>query len=202
VAGDKLAEIKEILMRLRIVRSVLAVLAVAGLAACTPGPGGGPPSSSAPGSSASSTPSGSPTGLLPDETEPASGKPSPSFTPGPSSTPARGDAELSIIVKPSPTAAAESYTLVCIGGVPAAESHHPNAAAGCAALKKNPAVLTRTPRPSDQVCTQQYGGPQTATVTGAVEGVGVESSYKLTDGCEIAAWTAVADILGSSGAGA
>ncbi|WP_028265711.1 SSI family serine proteinase inhibitor [Arthrobacter sp. MA-N2] len=173
-------------MRLRIVRSVLAVLAVAGLAACTPGPGGGSPSSPAPGSSASSTPSGSPTGPLP----------------GAPSTPGRGDAELSIIVKLSPTAAPESYTLVCTNGVPAAESHHPTAAAACAALKKNPKLLMRPPRPSEQVCDQRYGGPQTATVTGTVDGVGVASSYKLTDGCEIAAWAAVADILGSSGAGA
>ncbi|MHC6219090.1 SSI family serine proteinase inhibitor [Arthrobacter sp. MMS24-S77] len=188
-------------MRLRIVRYVLAVLAVAGLAACTPGTGGGTPSSSAPGTSTSSTPSSSPSGLLPDETESPGGKPTPSFSPAPSS-PGLGEAELSIIVKSSPTAAPESYTLVCTNGVPAAESHHPTAAAACAALKKNPALLTRTPRPSDPVCTQQYGGPQTATVTGAVDGVGVESSYKLTDGCEIAAWAAVADILGSSGAGA
>jgi hypothetical protein len=189
-------------MRLRIVRYVLAVLAVAGLAACTPGTGGGSPSSSAPGSSTSSTPSSGPTGLLPDETESPSGKPTPSFSPGTPTAPGRGDVELSIIVKSSPTAAPESYTLVCTNGVPAAESHHPTAAAACAALKKNPALLTRTPRPSDQVCDQRYGGPQTATVTGAVDGVGVESSYKLTDGCEIAAWAAVADILGSSGAGA
>ncbi|GAB2728905.1 SSI family serine proteinase inhibitor [Arthrobacter bambusae] len=184
-------------MRLRIVRYVLAVLAVAGLAACTPGTGGGTPSSSSPGNSASSSPSG----LLPDETESPSGKPTPSFSPAPSS-PGLGEAELSIIVKLSPTATPESYTLVCTGGVPSAESHHPTAAAACAALKKNPALLTRTPRPSDQVCEQRYGGPQTAIVTGAVDGVGVESSYKLTDGCEISAWAAVADILGSSGAGA
>lgn len=189
-------------MRLRLVRYVLAFLAIAGLAACTPGTGGGSPSSSAPGSSTSSSPSSgpssSPTGLLPDETESPSAKPTPSST----TAPGRGEAELSIIVRPSTTAAAESYTLVCTDGIPAAESHHPTAAAGCAALKKNPTLLTRTPRPSDQVCTQQYGGPKTATVTGAVDGVGVESSYKLTDGCEIAAWAAVADILGSSGAGA
>ncbi|MDQ0031937.1 serine protease inhibitor [Arthrobacter bambusae] len=188
-------------MRLRIVRSVLAVLAVAGLAACT-GPGGSSPSTSATGSSTSSSPSSSPTGLLPDETASPSGKPTPSFSPTAPSSPSRGDAELSIIVKLSPTAAPESYTLVCTGGVPAAESHHPTAAASCAALKNNPALLTRAPRPSDQVCDQRYGGPQTAIVTGAVDGVGVESSYKLTDGCEISAWAAVADILGSSGAGA
>ncbi|GAA3319438.1 SSI family serine proteinase inhibitor [Arthrobacter ramosus] len=189
-------------MRLRIVRSVLAVVAVAGLAACTPGPGGGSPSSSAPGNSTSSSPSSSPTGLLPDETSSPSGKPAPSVSPTAPSSPGRGDAELSIILKLSPTAAAESYTLVCTGGVPAAESHHPTAAAACAALKKNPGLLTRTPRPSDQMCDQRYGGPQTAIVTGAIDGVGVESSYKLTDGCEISAWAAVADILGSSGAGA
>ncbi|MGM7776172.1 SSI family serine proteinase inhibitor [Arthrobacter sp. KNU-44] len=189
-------------MRLRIVRSVLAILAVAGLAACTPGAGGGSPTSPAPGSSASSSPSSSPTGLLPDETASPSGKPTPSFSPTAPSSPGRGEAELSIIVKLSPTAAPESYTLVCTGGVPSAESHHPTAAAACAALKKNPALLTRTPRSSDQVCDQRYGGPQTAIVTGAVDGVGVESSYKLTDGCEISAWAAVADIIGSSGAGA
>jgi hypothetical protein len=139
---------------------------------------------------------------LPDETEPPSGKASPSLTPSAPSTPGRGDTELSIVVKPSPTAAEESYTLVCTGGLPAAESHHPKAAAACAALKKNPTLLTRAPRPSGQLCDQRYGGPQTATVTGSVDGVGVESTYKLTDGCEIAAWAAVADILGSSGAGA
>jgi hypothetical protein len=188
-------------MRLRIVRSVLAVLAVAGLAACTPGPGGGSPSNTAPGSSTPSSPSSSPTGLLPDETASPSGKSTPSFSPTAPNSP-RGDAELSIIVKLSPTAAPESYTLACTGGVPSAESHHPTAAAACAALKRNPALLTRTPRPSDQVCNQRYGGPQTAIVTGAVDGVGIESSYKLTDGCEISAWAAVADILGSSGAGA
>ncbi|UYY81827.1 SSI family serine proteinase inhibitor [Arthrobacter sp. YA7-1] len=189
-------------MRLRIARSVLAVLAAAGLAACTPSPGGNPPSTSAPGSSTSSPPSSSPTGLLPDETASPSGKPTPSFSPTAPSSSGRGEAELSIIVRLSPTAAPESYTLVCTGGVPAAESHHPTAAAACAALKKNPALLARTPRPSDQVCDQRYGGPQTAIVTGAVDGVGVESAYKLTDGCEISAWAAVADILGSSGAGA
>ncbi|MFH5879729.1 SSI family serine proteinase inhibitor [Arthrobacter sp. NA-172] len=190
-------------MRLRIARFIVAVLAIAGLAACTPGTGGGSPSSPGPSSGAPSstqTPSGSSTGLLPDETASPGSKPIPSLSPGTPSTPGRGDAELSIIVKPSPTATAESYTLVCTGGVPAAESHHPTAAAACAALKKSPALLTRTPRPSGQLCDQRYGGPQTATVTGSVDGVGVESSYKLTDGCEIAAWAAVADILGSSGA--
>ncbi|MEZ2391267.1 SSI family serine proteinase inhibitor [bacterium RCC_150] len=194
-------------MRLRVARSVLAVVAVVGLAACTPGSGGGSPSSTAssasPGTTATiaPTPGGTPTpsgtsSLLPDETESA-GNPMPSVP----TTPGQGEAELSIIVKASPSSAPESYTLVCMNGAPAAESHHPSAAAACAALKKNPALLNRPPRPSGQLCDQRYGGPQTATVSGSVDGVGVDASYKLTDGCEIAAWNAVADILGSSGAG-
>ena len=55
------------------------------------------------------------------------------------------------------------------------------------------------PRPTDQACTQQYGGPQKATVTGSVDGKAVESKFSRTDGCEIAAWDAAKDVLGSSG---
>ncbi|WP_423183246.1 SSI family serine proteinase inhibitor [Arthrobacter sp. NyZ413] len=182
-------------MRLRI---VLAVLAVAGLAACTPGPGSSPSPSGSASTSASQSTSTSPSPSSPSSSTSATAKPTPSV---PQPTPGRGDAELSIIVKPSATAAAMSYTLVCKGGVPTSESHHPTAAAACAALQKNPGLLTRTPRSADQVCDQRYGGPQTATVTGTVDGVNIDSSYKLTDGCEIAAWAAVADVLGSSGAG-
>lgn len=198
-------------MRARIFRTALAVAAMAGsavvgLAACSPGTGGGTPSPS-PTQSTSAAPDGTATpaptetgGLLPDETESPGTKPVPA---PPSGTPAasgKGDAELSIVITPSPGAEPSSYTLVCAGGVPTAESKHPDAAAACAALKENPALLTRAPRPTDQFCNMRIGGPQTAMVSGAVDGVGVESSYKLTDGCEIAAWEGVKAVLGSSGA--
>ena len=202
-------------MRARIFRTALAVAAMAGsavvgLAACSPGTGGGTPSpgptqstSAVPDGTATPAPTGSetPSGLLPDETESPGTKPVPA---PPSGTPAasgKGDAELSIIITPSPGAEPSSYTLVCAGGVPSAESKHPDAATACAALKENPALLTRAPRPADRACTQQFGGPQTAMVSGAVDGVGVESRYKLTDGCEIAAWEGAKAVLGSSGAG-
>ena len=199
-------------MRPRIFRTALALAAVGGavvgLAACSPGTGGNAPTSTAPTTTASSTtpPDASPgtpssSGLLPDETESPGTKPVPAPPSAVPASPGKGDAELSILITPSPGAEPTSYTLVCQGGVPAAESKHPDAAAACAALKTNPALLTRPPRPKDQNCDLQYGGPQTALVTGAVDGVGIESSYKLTDGCEIAAWDGAKAVLGSSGVG-
>ena len=103
------------------------------------------------------------------------------------------------MIKPSETGTATNFTLVCQNGVPAAESQHPNAAAACIAIKNNPAILSPVPAGKDQTCTQQYGGPQVATVTGVVDGRPVQATFSLTDGCEIAAWNAAKDVLGSSG---
>ncbi|OFI38692.1 hypothetical protein BIU82_03955 [Arthrobacter sp. SW1] len=197
-------------MRSRIFRTALAVAAMAGsavigLAACSPGNGGGtpastPPAATSPAPDASpSNGSSSPGGLLPDETESPGTKPAPAPPSGTPASPGKGDAELSIIITPAPGTEPLSYTLVCRDGAPTGESKHPNAAAACAALKDNPALLTRAPRPTDRACTMQYGGPETAVVSGAVDGVGVESSYKLTDGCEIGAWEGAKAVLGSSG---
>jgi hypothetical protein len=116
-------------------------------------------------------------------------------TPGPG----KGNAELAIMVRPSPTGTPTNFTLVCLNGTPAAESQHPNAAAACTALKNNAALLSPAPRAKDQACTQQYGGPQQATVTGTVDGNPVEASFSLRDGCEIDVWNAAKDVLGSAG---
>ncbi|HJV98177.1 MAG TPA: serine protease inhibitor, partial [Arthrobacter sp.] len=53
-----------------------------------------------------------------------------------------------------------------------------------------------------QVCTEQYGGPQTATVTGIVDDTPVEASFARTNGCEIGVWNAAQDVLGASGGAA
>lgn len=188
-------------MRQRALPAVLAIAAAAILAGCTPGPGPGGTATTGT-TPAPTSPTATPTGgatPAPTTLGPEDLTPNPSITyPGAVPTPGQGNAELSILVKATPDAAPASYTLVCQGGVPAAESNHPTAAAACAALRKNPSLLERAPK-SGQACTQQYGGPQTATVTGAVDGMAVESSYSLTDGCEISAWNAVSDILGSAG---
>lgn len=106
------------------------------------------------------------------------------------------------MVKPSETEAAVNYTLVCQDGVPSPESQHPMAEAACAALKESPSILTPSTKNTDRVCTQQYGGPQQATVTGIVDETPVEATFARTDGCEISAWNAAQPVLGSSGGAA
>ncbi|MCU1540123.1 MAG: serine protease inhibitor [Arthrobacter sp.] len=175
-------------------RAGLVLLAVAGLAACNPGATPSP-SPSAP-TSAGASPSASPGTPSPD-TETTAAAPSPSAAPL-TAGPGQGNAELAIMVKSSENGPPANFTLVCQNGVPAAESQHPNAGTACTALKGNAAILGPAPRATDQVCTQQYGGPQQATVSGVVDGKPVEASFSLRDGCEIAAWNAAKDVLGSN----
>lgn len=51
------------------------------------------------------------------------------------------------------------------------------------------------PVPDDQACTMIYGGPQTATITGTLNGEDVDSSFSRTNGCEIARWDALVKVL-------
>ena len=175
-------------MRMRFVRPLLAVLAVAGLAACsgTPTPGATGSASQAPSSSA------------PSSSSPSS-SPSSSAAPSASAATGAGSAELSITLVESPEAAPQTFTLVCADGVPAAESNHPTAAEACTSIKNSPAILNPAPTKTDQACTMQYGGPATAKVTGAVDGKEVTAAFSRTDGCQIALWDAAKSILGSDG---
>ncbi|MFE4194364.1 SSI family serine proteinase inhibitor [Paenarthrobacter sp. NPDC056912] len=172
-------------MRMRIVRPLLAVLAVAGLAACSgsPTPGTSGSASNAPSSSAPSSST-------------ATSSASPSSMP---STPGQGNAELSITLIETPEAAPKTFTLVCSGGAPAGESNHPSASAACTSIKDNPSLLSPAPTRTDQACTLQYGGPATAKVTGSVDGKEVTASFSRTDGCQIALWDAAKSVLGSDG---
>jgi hypothetical protein len=95
-------------------------------------------------------------------------------------------------------AAPRRMTLECdpVGG------DHPDAAAACAALAaasdggRDPFA----PTPADAVCTQIYGGPQTATVTGTWRGTPVDARFDRTNGCEISRWDALGALLGRGGA--
>jgi Subtilisin inhibitor-like len=181
-------------------RAALVLLAVAGLAACNPGttPSPSPSAPTSAPTTAGASPTASPGAPAPD-TETTAPAPSPSAAPL-TAGPGQGNAELAIMVKPSESGTPANFTLVCQNGVPAAESQHPNAGAACTALKGNAAILGPAPRAADQACTQQYGGPQQATVSGVVDGKPVDVSFNLTDGCAISAWNAAKDVLGNAGA--
>ncbi len=182
-------------------RTLAVFMAVtAGLVSgCSGTPDSGSSTSTAPSASpgtSSSSPAGSAT-PSPD-TETTAAAPAPA-TSRPGAGQGQGNAELAITVVPSQGAAEVDYTLVCTSGTPAQESSHPNAAAACAAIKANPDILAPAAQGTSQACTQQYGGPQKATITGVVDGVAVDSSFARTNGCEISAWDAAKDVLGAAG---
>lgn len=173
------------------IRTIVLVSTLS-LSACSSGGGPTPPSPSEKPSTSSD-----PTTETPwTDTETPVPAPSPPTPSTPPPDPGGGSADLAIMVKPSDSEPAIHYTLTCKGGAPTDESQHPSAAKACQALKNNFAVLIPQPRNKDVVCTQQYGGPQTATVTGVVGGIPVDTSFTLQDGCEISQWNAAASILG------
>ena len=187
-------------MRLRTLGRAGGPLAVAGLAACTGTPDT-PPSSTSPAprvrrptSHQPPRPPPAPRPRTPRRPSPPRRRPRP-----PLRLPARaGQRRTGHHGQALRTGPCANYTLVCQDGVPAAESKHPNADAACTALKDNAAILSPAPQGTDQACTQQYGGPQEATVTGVVDGTPVEAAFARSDGCEIGAWNAAKDVLGSS----
>lgn len=187
---------------MRRTRLQMAGLAIAALlmSSCSPTPDGGSPATSSeqptsPSATTTRAPEPSP------DTETSVPAPAPG-TSKPAGGPGQGNAELAITVIPAEGEPAVNHTLVCQEGIPAGESSHPAAEAACAALKVNAALLSPEPRRTDQACTEQYGGPQTATVTGVVDGVPVEAEFSRTNGCEISAWDAAKDVLGPAGGAA
>jgi hypothetical protein len=52
------------------------------------------------------------------------------------------------------------------------------------------------PVPDSAVCTQTYGGPATARVTGTLDGEHVDARFSLRDGCQISRWERLAWLLG------
>jgi hypothetical protein len=57
-------------------------------------------------------------------------------------------------------------------------------------------VADLAPTPPDVACTELYGGPQTATVSGRLRGEQVDARFSRVNGCEIARWAAAEPILG------
>lgn len=90
---------------------------------------------------------------------------------------------LSIVVTPDEGAKASTYKLTCdpVGG------DHPQAEQACAALAKAGTSIFDAV-PSGQACTAIYGGPQTAKVTGTLEGEEINASFSRENGCELDRW--------------
>jgi hypothetical protein len=68
----------------------------------------------------------------------------------------------------------------------------------CQAARGLEKLLTTQP-PKDRVCTQVYGGPQTARITGTFGAQDVARSLSRTDGCQIEDWKQADALLAPSG---
>jgi hypothetical protein len=161
----------------------LAALAAV-LAACAPGPGSGPSPDPRTTAAAPSSASGS----VPAPSPPAS---------SPSGTPGAATADLEVVVVRAPGEPEQRWTLRCSGPTPLPGSTHPTAGAACALVASRPEVLA--PPARDRVCTQQYGGPEAATVSGMLSGAAVSRDFRRTDGCGISDWSAAEALLGPPG---
>ena len=84
----------------------------------------------------------------------------------------------------------ESWTLICVGVV---EGTHPQAQAACDHLAGMDDPFA--PIPEDVMCTEQYGGPETAHVTGRWRGDAVDLELSRVDGCRISQWDSLGPVL-------
>jgi hypothetical protein len=173
-------------VRAHVWRVGLLVLLV--VAACAPpAPSGSPTGSPAPSASGGG-PSSAPATPKPTPSPPVVTSPSPGGSDSPEGS------EGLVVVVDDGSGQLTTWTLTCDppGG------DHPDPEAACAALDEHADALQ--PVPADRQCTMQYGGPQTATVTGTWRGQPVDSRFALTDGCEISRWNALAGLLPAAGA--
>lgn len=160
--------------------ALVAVIALA-FAACGGGEGGGS------GTSQPSTTVPPTTALPPTTTLP----------------PVNGSDDIAIgtidITIEHPDADTVSYTIGCTGDAfpVTPEIEGVDGAAACEQLA-DPDVLDRLVNgaPQDQVCTEIYGGPDVATITGEINGQTIDTTIDRTNGCGIDEWdTLLSEVL-------
>jgi hypothetical protein len=95
----------------------------------------------------------------------------------------------------------QEATLECDGTADASGFSGRKPARLCTLARRLASSLTRAPDPR-RACTQIYGGPETARIRGTIEGREVDRRLSRTNGCEIADWDRVAQLLPIEAAGA
>jgi hypothetical protein len=84
----------------------------------------------------------------------------------------------------------EHYTLSCTDPV---AGDLPDAAAACVHLQGLADPFA--PLAADLICTEQFGGPQTARVSGRWAGADVDLRLARTNGCQISQWDRLGPLL-------
>lgn len=103
---------------------------------------------------------------------------------------------LDIAIRENGTDISQQYTLECSGEQAAASSTLPDASKACLQLELEPSVITGKSDP-DEICTEIYGGPQRAEVSGTLHGDPVDARFSRHNGCAIERWDTAAFLLGS-----
>jgi hypothetical protein len=101
--------------------------------------------------------------------------------------------DLTIVIDDG-TGAKTTWTLTC----DRAGGSHPDPDAACRALQARGATALPPVR-KDVACTQVYGGPQRATISGTWHGQPVRSSFSRVNGCEINRWDMLRGLLPPGG---
>lgn len=106
-------------------------------------------------------------------------------------------ADLEVVVE-HPDRDTISYQITCLGDTATITGEVDlDDQAACEALAREDVQrrLIEGP-PADQICTEQYGGPDTATITGTIDETPVDTVIDRTNGCGISDWDdLLADVL-------
>ncbi|MDT0278420.1 SSI family serine proteinase inhibitor [Blastococcus goldschmidtiae] len=102
----------------------------------------------------------------------------------------QADNDLQVEIDLGDGAAPETWTLTCVGFV---EGSHPTAEAACEHLKGMEDPFA--PLPTDVMCSQQYGGPETARVVGRWGGEPVDLELSRVNGCRIDQWNSLVPLV-------
>jgi hypothetical protein len=128
--------------------------------------------------------------LLPACGATSAGSAAPDGSPAQDALAAAGRGELTVEVDLGDGSAVQSWTLTCDGAV---GGSHPRAEAACAHLQSLEAPFA--PLRADAVCTEIYGGPQTARVLGQWKGEPVDLELARSNGCLMSQWDGLVPLV-------
>ncbi len=83
-----------------------------------------------------------------------------------------------------------TYEISCLGDTATVigDESGVNDGNACLALAESDVQARLTSPPTDQICTSEFGGPETVHITGTINDVAVDTNIDRTDGCGISDW--------------
>lgn len=110
-------------------------------------------------------------------------------------------ASVSVAVDPGDGKSPRTATLSCDGSKGKGTGYLAEkvAADSACSLVIGPGRKRLVSGPVGGACTQQYGGPEQATITGSIQGDRINTKVARSDGCGIADWELLTPLVGAPG---